>query len=339
MPSTAQSTPSNAILNQMLLSGTLVQAIAVAAELGIADALADGPRAVPELAQVVGANPSALYRILRALSSAGIFCERPDGQFEQTGLSECLRSGVPSSMRAWARLHGIESHHRLIVEMAHSVRTGEPIVERALGLPLWEYFAQHQEQAALCNESMTNFSSTEIAAILESYDFSSIRTLVDVGGGLGSLLTAILKEHSRMRGILIDLPAVIDAARKEISALDLADRCQLAGMDMFESIPAGGDAYMMKHVIHDWNDERSVAILRNCRNVMPRNGKLLVIEGVIGPGNDPSISKLLDLQMLLIGGKERAEEEFRALYRQAGFEMTRIVPTRSPASIVEGVLT
>ena len=140
-----------------------------------------------------------------------------------------------------------------------------------------------------------------------------------------------------MRGILIDLPAVIDAARKEISALDLADRCQLAGMDIIESIPRGGDAYMLKHVIHDWNDERSVAILRNCHDVMPRNGKLLVMEGVIGPGNDPSIYKLLDLQMLLIGGKERSEEEFRALYREAGFEMTRIVPTRSAVTILEGI--
>jgi O-methyltransferase domain len=190
---------------------------------------------------MMGANPRALYRILRALASAGIFYEMPNGQFEHTGLSECLRSGVPSSMRAWARLHGLESHHRLIVEMAHSVRTGEPVVERALGLPLWEYFGQHQDQAALCNESMTNFSSMEIAAILESYDFSSFRTLVDVGGGLGSLLIAILKEYSRVRGILMDLPAVIEAARKEISALDVADRCQLAGMNMFESIPPGGD--------------------------------------------------------------------------------------------------
>jgi hypothetical protein len=166
--------PPNAALNQMLLSATLVQAISVVAELGIADALAKGPQSAPELAQAVGADPSALYRILRAVSSAGVFCARPDGRFEQTALSECLRSHVPSSMRAWARLLGAEWHHRLIAYMLHSVRTGESVVERVYGLPLWEYFAQHPEQAALCNESMTNFSSTEIAAILESYDFSSI---------------------------------------------------------------------------------------------------------------------------------------------------------------------
>ena len=328
--------PPNAALNQMLLSATLVQAISVVAELGIADALVNGPQTAPELAQTVGVDPSALFRILRAVSSAGVFCARPDGRFEQTALSECLRSAVSSSMRAWARLLGAEWHHRLIADMLHSVRTGTSVVERVYGLPLWEHFAQHPEQAALCNESMTNFSSTEIAALLESYDFSSIETLVDVGGGLGSLLEAILTAHAPMRGILADLPAVIDSARPEISRRGLADRCQVVGMDFFTCVPAGGDAYLLKHVLHDWNDERSLQILKNCHAVMPHGAILLVIEAVIAPGPEPSLGKMLDLQMMLIGGKERSGEEFQSLFQAAGFELTRIVPTPSPVSVVEG---
>jgi hypothetical protein len=336
MSSVSPATPPNAVLNEMLMSASLVQAISVTAELGIADALAEGPRSAPELAQAVGANPSALYRVLRAVSSAGVFRERPDGKFEQSALSECLRSDVPSSMRAWARLLGAEWHHRFIAAMLHSTRTGEEIVERTFGVPLWEYFAQNKEQASLCNESMTNFSSMEIAAILDSYDFSSIGRLVDLGGGLGALLAAIVKAHPHMRGILNDLPSVIESARREITRHAVADRCELAGMDILKSVPAGGDAYMMKHVIHDWNDERSVQILQNCHDVMPPGGKLLVIEVVIAPGNEPFLGKILDLQMLLIGGKERTEAEFRALFEAAGFESKRVVPTASPVSIVEG---
>jgi Dimerisation domain len=164
--------PANAALNEMLLSASLVQAISVAAELGIADALTDGPRSAADLAQAVGANPPALYRLLRALSSAGVFCETADCRFEHTPLSECLRSNSASSMRSWARLLGADWHHRFICGMLHSVRSGEEIVERTFGVPLWEYFAQNKEQATLCNESMTNFSSTEVAAILDRYDFA-----------------------------------------------------------------------------------------------------------------------------------------------------------------------
>jgi O-methyltransferase domain len=266
-----------------------------------------------------------------------VFREMPDGRFEQTALSECLRSGVPSSMRAWARLLGTDWHHRFITEMLHSVRTGEAIVERALGLPLWEYFAQHPEKAELCNESMTNFSNTETAAIMDNYDFSSTRMLVDVGGGLGTLLGAILNRYLDVRGILSDLPSVIDSAHREAERHGLANRCRFVGIDFFASVPVGGDTYILKHVIHDWNDERAAQILRNCHAVMLPGAKLLVIEAVIVPGNEPSLGKVLDLQMLLIGGKERTEQEFRALFQATGFELTRIVPTASPVAIVEGV--
>lgn len=314
-----------------------MQAISVAAELGVADALAAGPRSAPELAGAVGADANALYRVLRALSSTGVFYETPDGRFEQTALSECLRSAVPSSMRAWARLLGAEWHHRIMAEMLLSVRTGEAIVERALGLATWEYFAQHPEKAALCNESMTNFTSTEVTAIVDSYDFSSARTLVDLGGGLGTLLAAILKRHSHVQGILSDLPSVIDSARQEAERHGLTHRCQFVGMDFFVSVPAGGDTYILKHVIHDWDDERAVQILRNCHAVMPPSSKMLVIESVIAPGNEPSLGKVLDLQMMLIGGQERTEEEFRALFQSTGFELRRIVPTASPVAIMEAI--
>jgi ubiquinone/menaquinone biosynthesis C-methylase UbiE len=336
MSSRPEQLPPNAALSQMIMSGCLTHSICVAAELGVADALNDGPRTASELARAVGANPDALYRILRALAATGIFRETQEGRFEHSGLSECLRSDIAGSMRAWARMVGADWNRRVMSEMLHSARTGEPVVERALGTPLWEYFAQHKEHADIFNDSMTSFSSTEIDAVMGSYDFSGIQKLVDIGGGLGSLLATILKAYPHMQGVLADAPSVIDSARREIDKYGLGDRCELVGIDFFESVPAGGDAYMMKHIIHDWDDEHSLRILKNCHAVMQRGARLLVVDSIIAPGNEPSVGKTLDLFMLLIGGRERTEAEFRTLFERAGFELTRIVPTSSPVAVVEG---
>jgi SAM-dependent methyltransferase len=219
---------------------------------------------------------------------------------------------------------GQSSHHR-------------PDRKEGLGQGVfWEYFAEHKEDGQVFNQAMTSFSASEIGPVLESYNFSGIHKLMDVAGGYGSLLAAVLKANPGMQGILFDAPPVIEGARGEIEAAGVADRCQLASGDFFAAVPPGADAYMMKHIIHDWDDEDALKILKNCHAAMRPGGKLLVLESVIAPGNEPSLGKLLDIEMLLIGGRERTEEDFRKLFASAGFELTSIVSTPAPISVVEG---
>ena len=318
-------------LNQMITGCWVTQAIHVAAEFGVADLLKSGALTPAEIAAKLGTTGDGLYRILRALASLGIFRENESGQFEQTELSECLRSDVPGSMRAWARAIGANWHWDMMAGLRNSGRTGEKYP-----VNLWEYFEQNKDDGDIFNQAMTSFSSGEIGPILGSYDFAGIATLMDVAGGYGSLLTAVLEANPEMRGILFDAASVIENARPHVAATKAAERCELAGGDFFASVPSGADAIMMKHILHDWSDEDSLRILRSCHAALPVGGKLLVIESVIQPGNDPQPGKMLDIVMLLIGGKERTEAEFRTLLDAAGFEMTRIVGTASPVSVVEG---
>ena len=314
------------------------QMIGVTAELGIADLLKDGPRDARALAASVRADPDALYRLMRALSSVGLFAEDAEHRFQLTPLGDCLRSDAPGSMRAWARTVVMDYFVRSYQDLMYSVKTGKPAFDHVHGMGPFEYFSRNLEVGRLFDEAMTSFSSVEIPAVIAAYDFSPIRNLVDIAGGHASLLCAVLKKNPTMQGVLFDMPTVVDGARDSIAAEGLSARCEVIGGDMFHSVPAGGDAYMMKHIIHDWNDERCVEILKNCRSAMPSHGRVLIIDAVIQAGNQPDSSKLLDITMLTINGRERTEEQFHSLLDRAGFNLSRIVPTQSPVSVVEGIV-
>jgi hypothetical protein len=315
----------------MVTGAWVTQAIYIAAELGVADMLHSGPLASSEIAARAAVDPDALHRVLRCLASLGIFRQNGSGQFEQTPVSEYLRTGIPGSLRAWARMFASKWSWDLIGSLMETVRTGAGPAWNG-----WEHFEQNPHDAEIFNESMTSFSAGEIGPLLAAYSFAGIHKLMDVAGGFGSLLAAVLEANPEMQGVLFDAPSVIEGARSQVAATKAAARCELVGGDFFASVPSGADAIMMKHIIHDWNDENSLKILKNCHAALPAGGKLLVIDPVILPGNEPALGKLLDIQMLLIGGRERTEAEFRALFDAAGFEVTRIVPTASPVSVVEG---
>jgi hypothetical protein len=313
------------------------QAVFVAAKLSIADLLRDGPKSSGDLAKSAGVDARSLYRLLRALASVGVFAQGTDGRFALTPMAECLQSDAPGSMRAWILIMGTYGFEPW-GELFHSVKTGETAFDHIHGMGFFDYLGKHPEQGRLFDESMTNFSGPEIAALVSGYDFSGIGTLVDIAGGHGSLLSAILKANPAMKGVLADMPAVIEGARRHFEASNLSDRCQVAPINFFESVPAGGDAYLMKHIIHDWDDVRSNTILQNCHRAMGGKGKLLLAETVMVSGNDPEFGKWLDLAMLVYaGGCERTEGEYRDLLAAGGFRLTRIVPTQSPLSVIEAV--
>ncbi len=313
------------------------QAIYVAAKLGLADLLKDGPRSADDLAAATKTHAPSLYRLLRALASLGIFAEDERRRFGLTPLAECLRRDLPGSQWAMAVMSG-EEHYRAFGELLWSVQTGKPAFERMFGAPVFDYLSTHPEQAKVFDEAMVGVHGMETLAMLEAFDLSDIGVLADVGGGNGSLICGVLKQYPAMRGILFDLPGVIERARGNIAAAGLADRCRCVAGNFFESVVPGADVYLMRHIIHDWDDDRCVKILKNIAAVLPAGGRVLIVETVIEPGNEPSFGKLLDLAMLALpGGKERTAEEYRALYAAGGFRLTRIVPARAGVSIIEGV--
>jgi predicted O-methyltransferase YrrM len=316
----------------------IMRALHVAAELGVADLLAAGPRSCEELAAACGVDSSALYRLLRALAGAGVFVESEPGRFAQTPLSWHLRSDVPGSQRAYARTMGSKWIWRAWENMLEGVRSGQPAFELTHQMSFFEFLTRHPEEQGLFDRAMINISSLEHEALRDAYDFTRFKVLVDVGGGSGHLLAALLSGHAGLRGILLDRPPAIETARKALREAGLSERCELIAGSFFEQVPSGGDAYLLKYILHNWDDERALAILKSCRRAMAPGAKLLVIDQVIPPGNEPHYSKVLDLNMLvLLGGRERTEVELRALYQAAGFELSRVVPTRTPLAIVEGL--
>jgi hypothetical protein len=332
--------PASSLALQNLIFGKwIAQAVSVAAKLGIADLLKDGPRACDELARANQVDKFALYRLLRALASVGVFTEVGSRHFALTPTAEYLRSDIDGSMRAVATMAGEDWTWRPWGELYQCVKTGERAFDRIFGIPPFAYLAKNPSAAANFDEAMTGWSMQNSAAVAAAYDFSGIGTLMDVGGGHGYLLATILKANSSMRGILCDTPEVALGAKARITSLGLADRCQIVAGDFLASVPAGADACILKSVIHDWDDQHATTILQNCRQALNPGGRVLLAEMVIPPGNDPHIGKLLDLEMLvMVGGHERTETQFGDLFASAGLRLTRIVPTASPMCVIEGVV-
>ena len=335
--SAAELPPRDALL-RMTNAFQASQAIHVAATLGIADLLEDGPRHVDELAQTTGTHAPTLYRLLRALASVGVFAEQPDGQFGSTPLAEYLRTDAPRSLRAWAMQIGQQYFWTSWGHLLHSVRTGEPAFPELHGTTAWEYRAAHPEEDAVFNAAMTALSAGVVEAIVQSYDFSGMDVLMDVGGGEGVLLAAILAENPALRGVLFDQPHVLTGANDLLERAGVADRCEVVGGSFFESVPGGADAHLLKSIVHDWDDAATVKILRACRAAIANTGRLLVVEPIIQAGNEPDPAKFSDLNMLvMLGGQERTADDFERLYAEAGFRLTDIIRTGSPMAIIEGV--
>ncbi|HJQ84939.1 MAG TPA: methyltransferase [Candidatus Binatia bacterium] len=333
--------PPQVVLYQLGIGHYFTNALHLAVRLGIADLLADGPRPATALAKATGTHAPSLARVLRLLVSVGVFAEDPDGTFALTPVGECLRTGVPGGMAAMVRLFAGDPIQNAWRDLEYCVRTGNPVFrKRGLDDPFKDP-ARTPEDNANFDAAMADFTRLTAIAVAATYDFAPLRTLVDVGGGNGALLIGILEAHPHLRGIVFDQPAAAERARAQIAEHGLAERCQAVGGDFFASVPSGGDAYVLKHVIHDWDDERATAILRNCRRAMGATGRLLIVEAVYPARIDASLDSrgaaANDVNMLVnTGGRQRAEAEFRALYDAAGFALTRIVPTPGRVSVIEG---
>jgi hypothetical protein len=337
-PMSAAELPPRDALLRMTNAFQVSQAIHVAATLGIADLLEDGPRSIDDLAQATGTHAPTLYRLLRALASVGVFAEEPDGQFRSTPLAEYLRTNAPRSLRAWAMQIGQQYLWTSWGHLLHSVRTGEPAFPELYGATAWEYRQSHPEEDAVFNAAMTALSAGVVEAIVQSYDFSNVGVLMDVGGGEGVLLAAILAANPTLRGVLFDQPHVVTGANGLLERADVADRCEVVSGSFFEAVPGGADAHLLKSIVHDWDDTATVRILRACRAAIADNGRLLVVEPIIEPGNEPDPAKFSDLNMLvMLGGQERTAYNFERLYAQAGFRLTNIIRTGSSMAIIEGV--
>jgi hypothetical protein len=318
---------------QLITGHIVASAVNIAARLGIADRLANGPRTSADLARDCGVDEAALYRLLRALASVGVFAETAPRTFDLTPAGAALQEGPVRAMALW--IAG-EFNFHVYANAMHSVKTGESAVPATVGAGVFEHFASQPELSRIFNDAMTGFSATIIPAVLEAYDFSGIKTLVDIAGGHGAVLTSILQKYPSMKGILFDLDHVVAGATARIASQGLADRVTTASGDFFKAVPPGGDAYIMKHIVHDWDDARATTILKNIHAVLPKGGRVILLEGVIPAGNEPGFGKVLDLEMLVMpGGKERTEEEYRALFAGAGFDLTRVVATQSPLNVIE----
>jgi len=332
--------PPQQVLYQLAIGHYFTNALQLAVKLGVADVLAGGPRPAEDIAAATRTDVPALRRVLRLLASVGVFEEREDGAFALTPVGECLRPGVPGSARAMVMLFTGTRVQDGWRDLEYAVRTGEPVFrKRGVDDP---FTGRSDEDAANFDAAMADFTRLAAVAVAAAYDFASLRTLVDVGGGNGALLIGILLAHPHLHGIVFDQPAAAERARASIAEHGLADRCEAVGGNFFANVPPGGDAYVLKHVIHDWSDERATAILKNCRRAMGERGKLLIVEGVYPRRIDESLAArgaaANDVNMLVnTGGRQRSEAEFRALYAAAGFALTRIVPTLAPVSVIEGV--
>lgn len=332
-----QAPPPAVVLTQMAFGALLTQGLYVAARLGIADLLAAGPRPVAELAAETETHERSLYRVLRSLAGAGVFAEVAPKTFGLTPMAELLRADAPGSMRNGIIFMGEEWHFNVWSNMLHSVRTGAPSWGRTHGAEVFEYFAANPAHAEIFNDAMTDMSVGTAPAVVEAYDFGGFGTLADIAGGHGYLLAQILKANPSLSGVLFDVAPVVEGAAALLKREGVSERVRSVAGDFFRGVPRA-DAYIMKHIIHDWDDERAALILRNINEAMGPEGRVLIVETIVPEGNEPHYSKVLDLEMLTSpGGIERTAEEYAALLAAAGLKLSRIIPTRSPFSIVEAV--
>lgn len=334
---TNQANPS--VLLDMMAGKWAAQAISAAAELGIADLLKDGSRPCAEIAAKIGASEDGAYRLLRALAGLNLLTENAPRRFALTDLGAYLCSDVAGSVRGYARFVGHEAAWRPWGHLAHSIKTGKAAFEFLFKETFFDRMASEPGLTATFNEAMTSISLIETSAIVAAYDFQDVPKLVDVAGGHGFLLASILKANPAMHGILFEMPHALEGAQKLLAEQGVSGRCEIVGGDFFAAVPPGGDAYILKHIIHDWDDERSIRILRKCHGAMRPGGKILLAEVVLGSGAESKFARLLDLEMLVMtqGGRERTQEEFQKLYEAAGFKLTAVVGTETHISIVEGV--
>ena len=334
-----QEPPPHAQLVQIAMAFWTSRTIYVTAKLGLADHLANGPKSAEELAGRTGTHAPSLYRVMRTVASLGIFTEDSVHRFALTPLGEALQSGAPGSAHATILTLAGDWAWRGWEQMLYSVETGKSSFEKALGMPMFDWLAQHPEDASLFSETMIGVHGAEPPAVAAAYDFSELRTIVDVGGATGNLLTTILGSYPGTRGILFDLPHVVRDAPALIEARGLAGRVTIEAGSFFESVPPGGDAYLLSHIIHDWSEEQCLTILQNCRRAMSADSRLLIIEMVLPEGDTPHTGKIIDMAMLVApGGQERTEPEYAALLGKAGLGLTRVVPTESAVSVVEARL-
>lgn len=316
----------------------ITQAIRVASTLRVADHLKDGARSADELASLTQSNADALYRLLRALAAIGIFREDVGRTFALTPMGDCLRTDSATPVGAWAEHVGNPHFWQAWGHLLHSVRTGENAFQNLHGMDVWQYRVKHPEANAIFNRAMTQMSRGGSEALLDSYDFSGFRHVVDVGGGQGALLAAILGNCPQARGTLFDQPQVVGGARSNLQERGVIDRCDIVGGSFFDAVPEGGDAYLMRHIIHDWEDDEAITILKVCRRAMRDPAKLLLVERNVAPPNEVPATKFSDLNMLVApGGRERTRDEYASLFEKSGFELTRVVPAGT-GNVIEACL-
>jgi O-methyltransferase/methyltransferase family protein len=334
---TKEGNPSPPILFQMATGYWVSQAIYVAAKLGIADLLTDGPQSCVALAAATGADAASLFRLMRALANVGVFSHVRRDCFALSRLAESLQADTPGSLKAMVMTIG-EIHYQAFGSLLHSVQTGSPAFNHVFGTGLFDYLQQNADAADTFNQGMTNLSSMLAYAVMMAYDFRGVSSIVDIGGGEGKLLRKILELNPGMRGAVFDTPATIETANRDLSDGTRGERCLYIAGDFFESVPQGADAYLLCGVVHDWNDDRVITILRNCRTAMTKTGRLLLVDMLVPHTDSKSFSKLLDLNMLVMtGGRERTQAEFCGLLDSSDYRLTRIVPTMAPQSVIEAV--
>ncbi|HEY3610279.1 MAG TPA: methyltransferase [Pseudonocardiaceae bacterium] len=320
--------PAGARILQLATASWMSAALSAVAELGAADELAHGPRSVADIATAVAADAPTLYRLMRACADFGLFTEGPGRTFALTELGEAIRTDTPGSMRNFAMWVGLPPERNTWSGLAESVRAGKSAFEGVHGSPIWEYMRAHGDVSRVFDGAMTEASSGLVAPVVAAYDFSPFRTIVDIGGGHGALLAAVLAANPGATGVLFDQPTVVAGAGKAFTEAGVSDRCALRGGNFFESVPTGGDAYLLSNIIHDWDDESAQRILTNCRDAMAEGGRVLLIEAVLPQDGVPApIAKLMDLNMLVLcDGRQRSEPEFAELFHRCGLELARIVP-------------
>jgi hypothetical protein len=320
-------------LMKFIVGKWISKPIYVVAELGIADILAEGSKSIDELAQTSQSHAPSLYRVMRALASVGIFCETEGRRFELTPMAECLQTGA---MRSLALMFDSDWSDKAWGYFLDSVRTGDTAFEKAHGMPVSDWLEKNPHAATIFNEANAVKAARTHRAIVDVYDFAGIKTLTDVGGGLGVLMAEILMANPSMHGVVADIPSVVQEARATIRSRGLEGRCQVVECDFFKQIPAGSDGYLMSHILHDWSVDRCTEILKNFHNAMKPDSKLLIVEMIVPPGNQPSIAKILDLEMLVTtGGKERTESEYKMLLESSGYHLTKIVSIEESVSVIE----